>query len=162
MTRFFLIFLVVIVFPASAAIDTYEFNTDLQRERFFNLNFELRCPKCQNQSLADSNSPIAQDLRAEVYRLIIEGKSDHEIKSYLVDRYGQYVLYRPPWSPLTYALWVLPGLAVLIGLLVIFLIVRRNRRNPGEETNTLTASEQQRLQSLLQSSSESKESKPRD
>ena len=141
--------------PASAAIDTYEFTTDAQRERFFNLNLELRCPKCQNQSLADSNSPISEDLRAEVYRLIVEGKTDQQIKTYLVDRYGEYVLYRPTWSPMTYALWLLPILGVIIGLCVVVWIVRRSRAAPVDTASNLTQSEQQALETLLQSNSDS-------
>ena len=81
---------------ARAAIDTYEFKGEVERERFRSLTEELRCPKCQNQNIADSNAPIATDLRREIYRMLDDGRSDKEIVDFLVMRYGDFVMYKPP------------------------------------------------------------------
>jgi cytochrome c-type biogenesis protein CcmH len=83
---------------------------------------------CQNQSLADSSAPIAHDLRLEVLRLMREGKSDAEIKKYLVERYADFVLYKPEVTPMTWLLWFGPGLLILGGAVAIVLIVRRHGR----------------------------------
>lgn len=131
-----------------AAIDTYEFADAQTRERFHQLNGELRCPKCQNQSLGDSNSPIATDLRAQVYRLLNEGKSDRQIKEYLVARYGEYILYRPELAGHTLMLWLAPLALLLIGLVVVMLLVKRRRSLV--QANELDSSEQQHLKVLLQ------------
>lgn len=131
-----------------AAIDTYQFADENTRQRFYQLNDELRCPKCQNQSLGDSNSPIAMDLRREVYRLLNEGKTDREIKDYLVARYGEYILYRPELSAHTLMLWLAPVLLLLVGLAVVLVLVKRRRAEVLSAT--LDAGEQQRLEALLQ------------
>ncbi|MBP8262983.1 MAG: cytochrome c-type biogenesis protein CcmH [Pseudomonas sp.] len=135
---------------AQAAIDTYEFRNDHERERFRELTSELRCPKCQNQNIADSDAPIAMDLRREIFRMFGEGKRNDEIISYLVDRYGDFVLYRPPLNSSTALLWFGPGVLLVGGLLVLLLIVRR-RRPQGQAASQaqLDAAEQARLQALL-------------
>jgi len=139
-----------------AAIDTFDFADDKTRERFQILTTELRCPKCQNQNLADSNAPIAMDLRKEVYRLLTEGQSDSEIKSYLVDRYGEYVLYKPEWSPQTWLLWVAPAVLLICALVVVILIARRRSRTVREAVGgtPLSAQEQQRINQLLYTQSQ--------
>ena len=136
-----------LVGPVQAAIDTYEFSDEQTRERFYQLGHELRCPKCQNQSLGDSNSPIANDLRREVYRLLNEGKSDQEIKEYLVSRYGEYILYRPELAGHTLMLWLAPLGLLFVGLGVVLLLVRRRRRAP--QAVKLDAAEQEKLNELL-------------
>ena len=95
-------------FQALAAIDTYPFKDEAQEQQFRQLTEQLRCPKCQNNSIADSNSMIATDLRQKVYELMQEGKSKKEIVDYMVARYGNFVTYDPPLTPLTVLLWVLP------------------------------------------------------
>lgn len=138
-----------------AAIDTYEFADEQTRERFHQLNGELRCPKCQNQSLGDSNSPIATDLRREVYRLLKEGKSDREIKDFLVARYGEYILYRPELSRHTLMLWLAPVFLLLIGLVVVLVLVKRRRS--AVQSATLDVNEQKNLKALLDASETSNE-----
>ncbi len=138
-----------------AAIDTYEFADEQTRERFHQLNGELRCPKCQNQSLGDSNSPIATDLRREVYRLLKEGKSDREIKDFLVARYGEYILYRPELSSHTLMLWLAPVFLLLIGLVVVLVLVKRRRSTV--QSATLDVNEQKNLKALLDASETSNE-----
>ncbi|WP_461482137.1 cytochrome c-type biogenesis protein [Porticoccus sp.] len=134
--------------PGWSGVEVKNFSSDAERERYQVLVTELRCPKCQNQNLADSNSPIAADLRDEIYRMLEQGKSDREIVDFLVARYGEFVLYKPPVKQTTLVLWLTPGLLVLIGL-VIILLVRRRQAAPVGET-ALAGDEQKRLQALLQ------------
>ena len=102
-----------------------EFRDRAEERRFHELTVELRCVMCQNQSLADSDAPIAHDLRREVFHLLREGRSDEEIKTFLVDRYGEFVLYRPPFAGNTLLLWIAPAVILLGGLAVLVVVVRR-------------------------------------
>lgn len=113
---------------AHAAIDTYEFKDEAERERFRTLTQELRCPKCQNQNIADSNAPIATDLRREIFRMLEEGQSNREIADFLVMRYGDFVLYKPPVDARTYLLWFGPAALLGGGLLLLGVLVVRRRR----------------------------------
>lgn len=98
------------------------------QQRYDNLVAELRCLKCQNQSIADSNSMLASDLRREVRELIQAGRSDADIRSYMTERYGDFVLYRPPFAPRTWLLWAAPALLVLGGIgAATFVVLRRAR-----------------------------------
>jgi len=99
-----------------------------EEARFHALTAELRCVQCQNQSLADSNAQIAHDLRREVLALMREGRSDAEVKRFLVDRYGEFVLYRPQVESRTWLLWFGPALLLLVGAGVVIGIVRRRAR----------------------------------
>lgn len=132
---------------AQAAIDAAPFQSDAHRERFAELTRELRCPKCQNQDLADSDAPIAADLRRQIQRLMAEGKSDQEIVDYLVARYGEFIRYRPALEARTGVLWFGPLAALLLGAGVIALIVRRRRL--AAQTAQLTTDEQRHLARLL-------------
>ena len=98
---------------AQAAIDTFEFANDAERQRYRSLIEELRCPKCQNQNIADSDAPIATDLRNEIFRMLEEGKSNEEIIDFLVSRYGDFVLYKPPLTSRTLLLWYGPALSLI-------------------------------------------------
>ena len=106
-------------------VDTYVFKDKVTEIRFNALNKELRCPKCQNQNLADSNSPIAADLRREVYDMLQQGKADLEIVDFMVSRYGEFFLYRPRVSSLTYLLWYGPAGLLFIGVIVVVIVLRR-------------------------------------
>jgi len=131
--------------PATAAstVEVHQFTDPAIEARYYGLIDELRCPKCQNTNLAGSDAPIAQDLRATVYRLLIEeGMSDTQIRRYLVDRYGEFVLYDPPFNAYTAALWLLPLLALGIGIV----LVRRFTKAP--ELMALTPEEGARLAEL--------------
>ncbi|MBA6336990.1 cytochrome c-type biogenesis protein CcmH [Colwellia sp. BRX8-7] len=112
-------------FVLASPVDTYVFKDKVTEIRFNALNKELRCPKCQNQNLADSNSPIAADLRREVYDMLQQGKADMEIVDFMVSRYGEFVLYRPRVSSLTYILWYGPAGLLFIGVIVVVIILRR-------------------------------------
>ena len=118
---------------AQAAIDTYEFRNDHERERFRELTSELRCPKCQNQNIADSDAPIAMDLRREIFRMFGEGKRNDEIISYLVDRYGDFVLYRPPVKSTTALLWYGPVVLMFGGLGVLTVVLHRRSKLPDDQ-----------------------------
>ncbi|OMG65817.1 cytochrome c-type biogenesis protein CcmH [Stutzerimonas balearica] len=135
---------------AYGAIDTYEFRDEAERERYRTLTEELRCPKCQNQNIADSNAPIAMDLRKEIFRMLEEGQSNDQIIDYLVARYGDFVRYRPPVTKTTLLLWYGPAALLILGLGVLaFIIVRRRRVDSTPAAQTLTEAERQRLASLL-------------
>ena len=135
---------------AYGAIDTYEFRDEAERERYRTLTEELRCPKCQNQNIADSNAPIAMDLRKDIFRMLEEGQSNDQIIDYLVARYGDFVRYRPPVTKTTLLLWYGPAALLILGLGVLaFIIVRRRRVDSTPAAQTLTEAERQRLASLL-------------
>ncbi len=136
----------------TAAFEAREFDTESQRQRYNVLIDELRCPKCQNQNLAGSNSQIAEDLRRELHRLLTEGNSDREIKDFMVARYGDFVLYKPPLKASTIALWALPVILLLMGAIGLVMIIRqRARTNTNVITEALSANEQQQLDQLLKS-----------
>ena len=135
---------------AHAAIDTYEFKNDAERDRFRDLTKELRCPKCQNQDIADSNAPIATDLRREIFRMLGEGKDNQQIIDFMVDRYGDFVRYKPALTSKTVVLWFGPLALLVGGVVVIGVIVGRRRRTArAEASDTLSAEERQRLATLL-------------
>ena len=102
------------------------FDSTAEEARFHALTAELRCVMCQNQSLADSNAQIAQDMRREVLALMRQGKSDAEVKAFLVERYGQFVLYRPQVAASTWLLWFGPALLLLVGGFVVARVVHRH------------------------------------
>ncbi len=134
---------------AHAAIDTYEFANEAERARFRELTQELRCPKCQNQDIADSNAPIAADLRKEIFRMLGEGKSNEQIVDFMVDRYGEFVRYKPAVTARTLVLWYSPAALLCIGLLVMAVLVVRRRRTVTGADTTLSSDEQARLDALL-------------
>ena len=130
MKRLTLLFVLLLAAGAAAlAQEPLVFDDAAQEERYNALTLELRCTVCQNQSLADSDAPLAQDLRAEIYEMMMAGRSDDEIKTFMIERYGDFVLYRPPMQGNTIALWVLPLVLLFFGALVVFFTVRnRNRK----------------------------------
>ena len=109
----------------AAAAQPLRFADAAEEARFRALVAELRCVMCQNQSLADSDAPIARDLRAQVLEMMREGRSDDEIEAYLVERYSDFVLYRPPMKPSTWLLWFGPALVLVGGAATVVAIVRR-------------------------------------
>ena len=113
--------------------------------RLKSLAEELRCLVCQNQTIADSNAPLAVDLRNQLRGQIAAGRSDDDIRSYMVERYGDFVLYRPPMRASTVLLWVGPFALVLVGAAIFFLMVRRRRGEPA----TVSASRRGEIEALL-------------
>ena len=143
---FLLAFLWVI--QGQAAIDTYAFEKDTQRQQFTHLLTQLRCPKCQNQDLADSDAPIAADLRNQIYHQVLQGNSDEQIVGYLVDRYGNFVRYSPPWNQRTWLLWLFPF--ILLGLAApSLLLLLKHKRTTLLSARPLSKQELQRLAQLL-------------
>ena len=122
--------LVVGVFASSTlsfAIETYQFSNTEDEVRYQKMIAELRCLVCQNQNLADSNAELAQDLRAKTFEMINAGASNNEIAEFMVARYGDFVLYRPPLKGQTLLLWIGPFGILFIALIVFFITVRRSQ-----------------------------------
>jgi cytochrome c-type biogenesis protein CcmH len=144
MKQWFLMLLIVLSFDGSG-MDVKRFDDPQKQQRYERLIEELRCLVCQNQSLADSNAPLAQDLRNEVYYIIESGKSDEEATRFLVDRYGDFVLYRPPFRINTTLLWLGPFALLVAGVLLLWRLARR--RGVGGPVE-LSLEERQRLERL--------------
>jgi cytochrome c-type biogenesis protein CcmH len=125
-------------------IDTYKFSSVDQEQQYRHLTESLRCPKCQNNSIADSNAMIASDMRLKVYELLQNGQTPDQVKQYMVARYGNFVTYEPPVMPSTLILWAGPALFVIIGAMVI--VLRSKKRRPDDD---MDAEQQQRLNALL-------------
>ena len=131
------LFLVFLSGQSAAAIDVYEFKDEEKRSVFNELTKELRCPKCQNQDIADSNAPIAKDMRTEVHRLLEEGNDKESIIAYMIERFGEFVTYKPKKSPETYMLWYGPWALIIIGIVVIFSLSRINRKSSKQGSDVL-------------------------
>ena len=153
MKKLFVLMTLMLSFGVAAAIDVYDFETEEQEALFRTLTAELRCPKCQNNNLADSNASIAKDMRQKTYNMVLEGQNEDQIVTYWIDRFGNFVLYKPPVTLGTAILWVGPGLFVLFGGLII---VRNSRRKGSVETDDsddeLTGAEKDRLAKILKDS----------
>lgn len=134
--RFTLLFsLVFLVAGVAHAIQPLPFKDDAQRVRFQNLTSQLRCMVCQDESLNASSAGLAKDLRSKIFDMMEEGKSDAEIKEYLVSRYSQFILYDPPIQPQTWLLWFGPALIVLAGAGAVAVFLRR-RAHPDAPAST--------------------------
>ena len=149
MSRVLGLLLVVLVSSnARAVIETYEFSDPELELRYRQLSLELRCPKCQNQNIADSNAPIAQDLRKLLYQQLEAGADDEQILDYMVARYGEFVRYRPRYGGATAALWLAPLVLLLMGVVLALLTVR-GRRKKEQQSSALSAADEEQLNSLL-------------
>ena len=147
--RSLLLLLLLTTSTVPHAEDTvYKFKDNLQEQRYQDLINELRCLVCQNQTLADSNAELAQDLRHEVYEMIVKGGSDDTIIEFLVNRYGDFVLYRPPLKQTTWILWFGPLLMMVFALFAAFrIIINRKAENSGMPV--LSDEERKKLADLL-------------
>ncbi len=144
-----------------AAIEVYDFNSPRQEAQYRGLIDEFRCPKCQNQNLASSDAPIAQDLKQKTYDMVKDGRSDAEIRQYMQERYGDFISYNPPVRPSTWVLWFFPPLLLIIALGGWFWRNQRSRKHPAtpksrpstrsEKDSSLNAGEQAALDRLLAS-----------
>ena len=140
------------VAPIHAVVfEPLEFDTSVQERRYRALISELRCLVCQNQNLADSASELAGDLRGEVYRMIDEGHDDAQIVEFMVARYGDFVLYRPPWKLSTVLLWLAPAALTLFGAALAFRAVARGRHRSVAQ---LSESERERVNRLVSGDSD--------
>ena len=135
----------LVPFNTYAAIENYKFPQADMAPRFNDLTNVLRCPKCQNQSLADSDSIIAKDLRAQVQNLLIQGQTNEQIIQYMVQRYGDFILYDPAFNKSTLVLWLAPVGMLFIGLWVLWYFGRKTQI----QATMLTPEEQAQLNRLL-------------
>lgn len=148
MKSFFLVIASIFVLQLSYANDAAPLADDpVTEQRLISISEEMRCLVCQNESLAGSRSDLANNLRREIRTLIKEGKSDEQIRSFMVERYGDFVLYRPPVKPITWLLWIGPFVILLIGIGFLFSYLRR--RNANVAAKELTAEENQKIDALL-------------
>lgn len=139
--------------PSPAAITAYQFDDPVQERRFKELTGQLRCLVCQNQTIAESNAGLARDLKDVTYRMIHEGRTDEQIVNFMVERYGDFVLYRPPFKPVTALLWAGPPLLLAAGMAALLLLVRRRfGSEPG--VHALSPAERQRLNRILKRTEE--------
>ena len=132
----------VISLGVVVTVDDFQFQTEENAQRYMKLIEEFRCPKCLNTNLSGSDAPIAQDLRRAVYRLVVEGKSNSEIRDYMRERYGDYILYDPRLTPGTLILWCLPFLLVLAAAWLVLKLKDR------KQTVSLTEGEIDRIREL--------------
>jgi cytochrome c-type biogenesis protein CcmH len=116
----FTLLLLLIQVVSAQSIDAKEFLTVEQEQRYQNLIDEIRCPVCQGQSIGGSNASLALDLRQKVQQLIVSGKTDDEIHAFMVERFGDFVVFKPPVKISTYALWFAPFVFFLVGLVALF------------------------------------------
>ncbi len=129
----FLIALCLLVSFTSLANETYQFDSPEQERLYREIANELRCPKCQNQSIADSDAPLSEDLRYLVYQKLKAGENKQQILQYMQERYGDFVLYDPPISPKNYVLWFMPLLVFIIIIIALIARVGRRELQPEDE-----------------------------
>jgi cytochrome c-type biogenesis protein CcmH len=130
-----IVFLLVLSGMACAGVEYREFASPEQQAAYENLTSELRCLVCQNQTIADSNAELAADLRRQVYEMLQQGKSNQDIAQFMTDRYGDFVLYNPPFKLKTGLLWLGPAVFLLIGLVAAFLFTRRKKTAASEHSH---------------------------
>ena len=117
----------------AAPIETFKFDSPETEKIFHKLSGELRCLVCQNQNIAESNADLAKDLRLEMYTMLSQGKTEDEIVDFMVQRYGDFVLYRPPFKPMTWLLWLGPAIIFFIGLMFVVSFVRAQAKDKKPE-----------------------------
>lgn len=148
MKQIFLATLIALSLGSVFARDAVPLADDpVTEQRLISISEEMRCLVCQNESLAGSRSDLANDLRREIRILISEGKSDDQIRSFMVERYGDFVLYRPPVKPVTWLLWI--GPFVILGIGITGLLMYLRRRNSSVPNVVLTDADNQKIDALL-------------
>lgn len=147
----FWIALMLLSTPAISQVDTFEFENPEQQQRFRKISDELRCPMCQNTSLSGSSGGVAEDLRREIHRMIIEGMTDEQIEQFMFERYGDFIFYKPRLTAETIFLWFGPILFLLVGVVAAFAVWRRARTTAGA-ADSLNTDDAERLNKLLNNS----------
>jgi len=141
----------LLLVPAQAVkIAFHDFKTPAQEQLYLQLIAELRCVKCQNQNLAESNAELAKDMRDKTYELILKGGTRDDVVKYMTDRYGDFVLYKPPFKKNTLLLWVGPPVFLFISLFLLFRLIKGQKK---ELTETLSSDDRESMRSLLKTSS---------
>ncbi len=131
-------------------IELYEFDSPQQEAQYRGLIEELRCPKCQNQNLAASDAPIAQDLKQKTYEMVKDGRTDTEIRNYMFERYGDFISYKPPVRPSTWILWFFPPVLLVLLILGWLYKAKKGRATTVSDTAApLSASEEEKLAKIL-------------
>jgi cytochrome c-type biogenesis protein CcmH len=143
---FFFGALTVSLESVAAPIETFKFDSPETEKVFHKLSEELRCLVCQNQNIAESNAELARDLRLEIYTMLKEGKSEEEIVDFMVQRYGDYVLYRPPFKPMTWLLWFGPVIVFILGL--VFVVRFMKSQSSATQPVSLSEEEIERIKNL--------------
>ena len=149
------IFLFMTANSFASTIETFKFENAEQEALYQSLIVELRCLVCQNQSIADSNAELAQDMRRKTYELIMAGKSEREIMGFMAERYGDFMLYRPPMEPMTWALWFGPVIVLVVGFIVAMRFIRRQEKTAV--TEDLSGHDLERLKELQSETAASKQ-----
>ena len=150
----------VLLTPLSAApVVTYDFASEEQEALFNKLSTELRCLVCQNQAISDSNAELAKDLRDEMYGMLQQGKSEKEIVEFMVERYGDFVLYNPPLKPMTWLLWFGPAIALVAGFFFVVRIINRQKQAAVAEMSSGEAERLKALQSEAQAMMKTEDNK---
>lgn len=131
----------------AAPIETFKFESAETEKVFHKLSEELRCLVCQNQNVAESNADLAKDLRLEIYTMLSAGKSEDEIVDFMVQRYGDYVLYRPPFKPMTWLLWFAPVIIFVFGLIYVVRLMK-SQSSAAQQPAALSDEEINRIKNL--------------
>lgn len=147
-----ILFLLILTGTACAGVEARKLADSEQQKVYENLTSELRCLVCQNQTIADSNAELAADLRRQVYEMLEQGKSKQDIIQFMTDRYGDFVLYNPPFKAKTGVLWLGPVVFLLIGLVAVFLFARRKKTAATVE---ISVEKQQKIRNLLEKGDQS-------
>jgi cytochrome c-type biogenesis protein CcmH len=137
---------------SSHAVDSRQLSDPKQQESYETLTKELRCLVCQNQTIADSNAELAGDLRRQVYEMLQQGQSEQDIIRFMTDRYGDFVLYKPPFEGKTSLLWIAPVVFLAMGLMMVFFVIRRKKATAQLQVNALETDieKQKKIRSLLE------------
>lgn len=147
MKGLFIVLVLLFSFSASyAAVEIKKFDNEQQEQRYKYIIDELRCLVCQNQNIADSNAGLAQDLRKQVHKMIMAGEDDETIFDFMVTRYGDFVLYRPPFKASTFFLWIGPFIIFALGLFVLIRFIRQRKKVVVTE---LSNNDKEKLKQLL-------------
>jgi cytochrome c-type biogenesis protein CcmH len=158
LTQLLAIALLAGIAVSSQAVELRDFKSVEQRARFMDLSNELRCLVCQNQSLADSDAPLAQDLRRQVHEMLDKGQTNDEITDFMVARYGNFVRYKPPFSGATLVLWIGPFVLALLGLWLLIAQLRRRSQTLAATGAELSQAEREQLAGLLHDTAEKRTS----
>ncbi len=152
---FLMLFLVLAGSAHAVKIEFHSFKNKQQEQLYLQLIAELRCVKCQNQNLAQSEAELAKDMREKAYEMIIKGGTREDVIKYMTDRYGDFVLYKPPFIAETLLLWLGPAVFLLLSLFMLIKLIKKQQKEPIE---TLSESERDAMRNLLKSNDQPKKS----
>lgn len=145
------VLLSIMAFSNAVQIEFHSFENPARERLYLDLIAELRCVKCQNQNLAESNAELARDMREKTYQMVVEGKSRDDVVSYMTARYGDFVLYKPPFKAKTLLLWVGPPLLLILSLFLLLKVVRNQNKS---STGALSEADLDSVRSVLKSKSD--------